>query len=83
MVVVKQLTTQLHVKLTVELSNALLNMLRLYLEIFVVIETYFHNYSVMFGSSRPIPFFLSTTLSTKPKMRAATPSEASITRGAV
>ena len=83
MVVIEEFATQLHIELSVELSNALLDMLRLNLEIFIVIETDFHNYSVMLGSSRPIPFFLSTTLSTKPRMRAATPSEASITRGAV
>ena len=41
-----------------------------------------HHY-LMLGSSRPRPFFLSTTLSTSPRIRAATPSEASITRGAV
>ena len=83
MVVVKQFATQLHIKFAIELCDALLDMLRLNLEIFVVIETDFHNYSVMLGSSRPIPFFLSTTFSTKPRMRAATPSDASITSGAV
>ena len=41
------------------------------------------SYSVMFGSSRPMPFFLSTTFSTKPRMRAATPRQANITNGAV
>ena len=83
MVVVEKFTTQLHIELTVELSNALLDMFRLYLEIFLVIESYLHNYSVILGSSRPRPFFLSTTFSTKPRIRAATPSEASITNGAV
>ena len=38
---------------------------------------------LMFGSSSPRPFFLSTTLSTKPKMSAATPKNASMTNGAV
>ena len=38
---------------------------------------------LMFGSSRPSPFFLSTTLRIKPMASAATPSPASITRGAV
>ena len=39
--------------------------------------------SEMLGSSRPSPFLRSTALSTKPSTRAATPRQASITRGAV
>ena len=38
---------------------------------------------LMFGSSSPIPFFLSTTFSTKPRMRAAIPKQASMTSGQV
>lgn len=40
-------------------------------------------YPLIFGSSRPRPFFLSTALRAKPRIRAATPRHASITSGAV
>ena len=38
---------------------------------------------LMLGSSRCSPFFLSTTLRTRPMTSAATPKPASITNGAV
>ena len=49
-------------------------------------SVYFDDVSLdylMFGSSSPIPFFLSTTFSTKPRMRAAIPKQANMTRGHV
>ena len=42
-----------------------------------------HCYLSILGSSRPSPFFLSTTLSKSPRSSAATPRQASIARGAV
>ena len=47
MVIVEELTAQFHIEFSVELGNALLNVLRLYLEIFLVVETYFHNFSLI------------------------------------
>ena len=46
---------------------------------FLIVNSQF----LMFGSSNPIPFFLSTAFRMKPRMRAATPRQASITKGAV
>jgi len=48
MMVVKQFATQLKVKLSLELCYPLLNMLRLYAEIFVVIKSYFHLFTLFF-----------------------------------
>ena len=42
-----------------------------------------NSYPLTFGSSRPRPFFLSTTFSMKPIMSAATPRLANIISGAV
>ena len=42
MVVVEELPAKLHVKLAVELCDALLDMLALDFEVFLVVETYFH-----------------------------------------
>ena len=41
-VIIEELASQLHIKLAVELRNALTNVLRLYLEVFLVVESYFH-----------------------------------------
>ena len=41
MVVVEELAAQFHIELAVELCNALADMLRLYLEILLVVESYF------------------------------------------
>jgi hypothetical protein len=46
--VVEELAAQLHIELAVELGNALLDMLRLNLEIFLVVESYFHNLCICF-----------------------------------
>lgn len=48
MVVVKEFAPQLQVQFSVKLGDALLDMLRLYFEIFVVIESYFHCICVLF-----------------------------------
>lgn len=44
------------------------------------LRNYLH---LMFGSSSPSPFLLSTTLRNRPMTRAATPRQASIMSGAV
>ena len=41
-VVVEEFAAQFHIELAVELRNALTDVLRLYLEVLVVIESYFH-----------------------------------------
>ena len=42
MVVVEELATEFHVKLAVELRDALADVFRLYPQVLVVVETYFH-----------------------------------------
>ena len=45
MVVVKQLAAQLQIQLAIKLSNALTDVLRLNLEVFLVVKSYFHTIS--------------------------------------
>ena len=49
----------------------------------ICMDTNPSDYSLMLGSSSPMPFFLSTIFRMKPMMRAATPRPASMMSGAV
>ena len=40
--IVEELAAQFHIELAVELRNALTDVLRLYLEVLIVIESYLH-----------------------------------------
>ena len=48
MMIVEELASQLHIQFSIELSNAFLDVFRLNLKIFVVVETYFHIVYVLF-----------------------------------
>ena len=45
--IVEELATQFHIELAVELRDALTDVLRLYLEVFLVVESYFHTYYLL------------------------------------
>ena len=67
MIVVKQLTSEFKIQLITELSNTLLDLFGLYLQIFLVIETFLHMEKLFSIWSTKLRFLPHLTKQTKQK----------------
>ena len=65
MMIIKQLAAQLHIEFSVELCDALLDVFRLNLEVFLVVESYFHLSVGLFFACKGTLFFRNTKAKTK------------------